>query len=334
MLAGQFGSAVLDTIANTLTYTLDNTLAATDALIVGEFVDELFPITIGDNKGFQSVTYVDFSIQGTNDAPTPGSDTATTGYDAPVTISAASLTANDTDPDGFGLQVTAVSGAQHGTVTLSGDDIVFTPYVGYVGSAGFSYTVDDGAGGTATGQVAVSVTGTSPGYIYRAGITAPESIDTTGDSSNHNIVTGSGDDTVFTGSGGSSVKLGAGNDVVIGGTGKDIVTFGSGVDTVTGGAGPDNFVFVMGQIADPATHGGQYDTVTDFTGAGSAYVVGRDFISLKGFAHTATITYEHDLAGDPTAHLYRVDDGAYHAEFVLDYAGAGMNLSHSQYGFL
>ena len=43
---------------------------------------------------------------------------------------------------------------------------------------------------------------------------------------------------------------------------------------------------------------------------------------------------QQDLASDPTAHLYRVDDGAYHAEFVLDYAGPGMALSHSQYGFL
>ena len=63
-------------------------------------------------------------------------------------------------------------------------------------------------------------------------------------------------------------------------------------------------------------------------------MTGRDFIHLKGFATTATISYEHDLASDPTAHLYRVDDGAYHAEFVLHYAGAGVSLSHSQYGFL
>ena len=334
LLDGVFGSAVLDTVANTLTYTLDDSRAATQALGVGQVVDELFPITIGDNKQFQNVTYVDFSIQGTNDAPTPGADSATTSYATPVTISAASLTANDADPDGFVLLVTSVAGAQHGSVTLSGEDIVFTPDVGYVGAAGFSYTVEDGAGGTATGQVAVSVTGTSPGYIYRAGIAASETIDTTGDAFSHNIVTGSGDDTVFTGSGGSSVKLGAGTDVVLGGTGKDIVTFGPSLDTVTGGAGPDNFIFVKGQIADPARHGGQYDTVTDFTGAGGAYVAGRDFIYLKGFAHTATITYEHDLSGDPAAHLYRVDDGAYHAEFVLDYAGAGAALSHSQYGFL
>ena len=334
VLSGVYGSAVLDTVANTLTYTLDDSLPATNALAGWQQTDELFQITIGDASGFQSQAYVDFSIQGTNDAPTPAADSATAAYATPLTISAASLLANDSDPEGDALSLTAVGGAQHGTVSLSGGAVTFTPYVGYVGAAGFSYTVDDGNGGTATGQVALTVTGTSPGYIYRAGVTASETIDTTGDASNHNIVTGSGDDSVFTGSGGSSVKLGAGDDVVVGGSGKDIVTFGAGLDTVTGGAGPDNFIFVKGQIADPATHGGRYDTVTDFTGAGSAYMAGRDFISLKGFASTATITYEHDLAGDPAAHLYRVDDGAYHAEFVLAYAGAGVNLNHSQYGFL
>ena len=264
----------------------------------------------------------------------PGPDTLTTAYSTAVATPVATLLANDTDSDGDVLSVTAVGGAQHGQVSLAGGVVTFTPFVGYVGAAGFTYTVDDGNGSTASVPVLVNVTGASPAYIYRAGITAGETIDTTGDNASHAIVTGSGDDSVFTGPGGSSVRLGAGTDVVFGGTGKDLVTFGPGLGTVTGGAGPDTFIFVKGQIADPATHGGQYDAVTDFTGAGSAYVAGRDFIYLKGFAHTATITYEHDLASDPTAHLYRVDDGAYHAEFVLDYAGPGMALSHSQYGFL
>ena len=270
----------------------------------------------------------------TNSPPTPGADSLTTSYLKAVTVSAATLLANDADPDGNALSLTAVGGAQHGTVSLSTGQVTFTPFAGYAGPAAFTYTVDDGHGGTASGQVSVTVTGTAPAYVYRAGIRAAETIDTTGDTASHNVVTGSGDDTILTGVGGSNVNLGAGNDLLIGGAGKDIVTFGAGLDTVTGGSGPDVFIFVRGQIADPTAHGGAFDTVTDFAGAGSAYVAGRDFIYLRGFATTATITYEHDLAGDPTAHLYRIDDGAYHAEFVLDYAGPGMALSHSQYGFL
>ena len=304
-------------------------------------VQDLRPGSADGTDSLTNIEHLKFADQtvsppppAVNQPPVAAADSLSTPYATPVTVSAATLLSNDSDPDGNNLSLTAVGGAQHGTVSVNAGVVTFTPFVGYVGAAGFSYTVDDGHGGTATGQVAVNVTGTSPGYIYRAGITAGETIDTSGDGSNHNIVLGSGDDMVFTGAGGSSVKLGAGSDVVVGGTGKDTVTFGPGLGTVTGGSGPDVFIFVKGQIADPTAHGGAYDTVTDFSGAGSAYSPGRDFIYLKGFATSATITYEHDLSGDPTAHLYRVDDGAYHAEFVLDYAGAGVALSHSQYGFL
>ena len=279
-------------------------------------------------------TDLTLTLTSSNQAPTAAADAFAVGYGAVLTVKATSLAANDTDPDGDPLAVTSVGGALHGTVTLRGGVVIFTPFAGYTGAAGFSYTVSDGVGGTAVGQVSVDVTGSAPAYIFRGAVTGPETIDTTGDSIAHSISVGSGDTRVLFGSGGGAVKLGAGNDEVIGGSGKETVTFGLGLGSVTGGAGPDNFVFVKGQIADPTTHGGLYDTVTDFTGAGSAYVAGRDFIYLKGFAHTATITYEHDLSGDPTAHLYRVDDGAYHAEFVLDYAGPGVALSHSQYGFL
>ena len=330
---GTYGAAVLDTAANTLTYTLNDLNPATNALAGGQAVSDVITVSASDGTSSASQP-IAFQITGTNDSPVAGADTFTTAYATAITISAASLLANDSDPEGDTLTVAAVAAAAHGTVSLSGGNVTFNPFVGYLGPDAFNYRITDGHGGSTTGHVALTVTGTSPAYIYRAGVTAAETIDTRGDTASHNVVTGSGNDMVFTGAGGSNVNLGSGNDAVIGGTGKDIVTFGAGLDTVTGGAGPDVFIFIKGQIADPTAHGGAYDTVTDFAGAGSAYVTGRDFIYLKGFATTATITYEHDLSGDPTAHLYRVDDGAYHAEFVLDYAGAGVALSHSQYSFL
>ena len=269
-----------------------------------------------------------------NLAPVAGPDSLSTPYATALRVPVATLLVNDSDPNGDSLSITTVGGAQHGTVALNGGVVTFTPFTTYAGPAGFTYTLDDGHGATATGQVTVTVSGTSPGYIYRAGVTAPETIDTTGDALNHNIVLGSGDDVVFTGPGGSSVKLGAGHDMVIGGAGKDTITFGPGLGEATGGSGPDVFVFVKGQIADPTAHGGAFDTVTDFSGAGSTYAPGRDLIYLKGFAGASTITYEHDLTGNPTAHLYRVDDGAYHAEFVLQYAATGVDLVKGQFGFL
>src|SRR4029077_15715195 len=63
--------------------------------------------------------------------------------DTPLTITAASLLANDSDPNGDAFTITGVSPVSHGTVTLNtqNNTITFTPAAGYTGAAGFSYTI-------------------------------------------------------------------------------------------------------------------------------------------------------------------------------------------------
>jgi hypothetical protein len=65
--------------------------------------------------------------------------------------------ANDSDPDGNSLRIVSVGRPAHGTAVVSGDTIVYTSAAGFFGADTFSYTVDDGAGGQATAQVAVTV---------------------------------------------------------------------------------------------------------------------------------------------------------------------------------
>ncbi len=65
--------------------------------------------------------------------------------------------ANDADPDGNALRIVSVGTPAHGTAVVSGDSIVYTSTAGFFGADAFSYTVDDGAGGQATAQVAVTV---------------------------------------------------------------------------------------------------------------------------------------------------------------------------------
>ena len=67
------------------------------------------------------------------------------------------LTLNDTDANGDPLTITAVDGATNGTVVLDAGNITFTPTPGFSGAAGFTYTLSDGRGGEATGNVTVSV---------------------------------------------------------------------------------------------------------------------------------------------------------------------------------
>lgn len=76
-----------------------------------------------------------------------------------LSISAASLLANDTDPDGDALSITGVSGGVHGTAAFnaSTNTVTFTPDTGYTGAAAFDYTISDGRGGTSTASAALAV---------------------------------------------------------------------------------------------------------------------------------------------------------------------------------
>ncbi|MFN8443797.1 MAG: Ig-like domain-containing protein [Caldilineaceae bacterium] len=51
---------------------------------------------------------------------------------------------NDSDSDGQALNVVTVSPAQHGTATLNGNAILYTPLAGYTGADAFAYSISDG----------------------------------------------------------------------------------------------------------------------------------------------------------------------------------------------
>jgi Ca2+-binding RTX toxin-like protein len=78
--------------------------------------------------------------------------------DTDILITAATLTANDTDPNSNGLTITQVSNAVRGTVALNPEgNVVFTPAPDFTGLASFTYTVSDGRGLNDTGAVTVNV---------------------------------------------------------------------------------------------------------------------------------------------------------------------------------
>lgn len=91
------------------------------------------------------------------DPPVAVTDPRTTMEDTPLELAAASLAANDTDPDGDALAVTQVGAAVGGTVALAGGTITFTPAPNLTGTASFTYTVSDGAR-TDDGTVTIDVT--------------------------------------------------------------------------------------------------------------------------------------------------------------------------------
>lgn len=65
--------------------------------------------------------------------------------------------ANDSDADGDALTITAVTAPAHGSAVVAGTDVAYTPAADYRGEDGFTYTISDGRGGTATATVHVTV---------------------------------------------------------------------------------------------------------------------------------------------------------------------------------
>ncbi|MBS2031711.1 MAG: tandem-95 repeat protein [Deltaproteobacteria bacterium] len=94
------------------------------------------------------------STTGTNHAPLPQDDAATTVTGQAVTIP---VLENDTDPDGDTLSIASVSTPLHGNAVVAGPAIIYTPNAGFVGEEDFHYTVSDGRGGTASAIVTVTV---------------------------------------------------------------------------------------------------------------------------------------------------------------------------------
>ena len=121
--------------------------------------NDYFSYRVSDTKGNITSGSVSVNIEqvtSVNQPPKAVNDTATTTAGKAVTIS--NVLANDTDPDGNTLTVTANTNPANGTVTRSGSSFTYTPKAGFTGTDTFTYAVSDGKGGTATGTVTITVT--------------------------------------------------------------------------------------------------------------------------------------------------------------------------------
>lgn len=91
-----------------------------------------------------------------NQTPVANNDVATVNQGDSVAIS---VRANDTDADGDLLVVAGISQGANGSVVIDAitGNPVYTPNAGFVGTDQFTYSINDGHGGTATATVAVTV---------------------------------------------------------------------------------------------------------------------------------------------------------------------------------
>lgn len=133
--------------------TSDDTLVYTP--LAGFEGTDTFTYLIGDGNGGEDTASVSVTVEAQpNQAPDAVNDTASTGFDTPLTINVLS---NDTDPDGDTLSITEVTQGTNGSVAIDGTNVVYTPNAGFEGSDSFTYTISDGNGGEDTATVTVTV---------------------------------------------------------------------------------------------------------------------------------------------------------------------------------
>ena len=116
---------------------------------------DTFAYTVTDGAGGTATATVTVSVASVNDAPIAQDDARSTPEDTPVTVD---VLANDTDPDGDALAITALTQPASGTATTVSAGVRYTPDADFSGTDTFTYTVADGNGGTATATVTVTVT--------------------------------------------------------------------------------------------------------------------------------------------------------------------------------
>lgn len=148
------GSVNLNPVTGTFIYTPGAGYVGTDSFVV----------TVNDGNGGTATSTVTIGVQPVvpvpvNQAPIANDDSIVTDEDTAVIIA---VRANDSDPEGDSLSVSAVTQGANGSVVIDGvtGNPIYTPDAGFVGSDSFTYTISDGHGGTSTATVTVTVTAT------------------------------------------------------------------------------------------------------------------------------------------------------------------------------
>lgn len=133
---------------------------------------DTFTYTVSDGNGGTDTATVDVTITPEPDDPVALDDTLSVDIDAPATD--VPVLDNDSDPDGDDLSVISTSDPSKGVVVITGggSGLTYQPNGGAFGDDSFTYTIADGTGRFATGEVAVSI---GLHAANDAGLTVPES---------------------------------------------------------------------------------------------------------------------------------------------------------------
>jgi hypothetical protein len=158
-VAGAWGTIIPNTLANGVRRIARFNNAGTQ-LVAHTDADGIWPSgasTVNPAGGTTTaivITNTDARLS--NQAPIATNDSAGAVQGATITLLGAKLLANDTDPDGDTLTITAASASGGSASVVSGNIQYTAPLSG--GSDTITYTVSDGLGGTASGTINVTLT--------------------------------------------------------------------------------------------------------------------------------------------------------------------------------
>lgn len=139
----QLATATLN--GDTVTYALKANVNGTDS----------FTFTASDGKATSAAATISLTINAVNDAPTVVDKSVSTNEDTSLVMSLSSLGASDVEGDAL---TATVSGGVHGTFSVSGSNINYTPNADYNGSDFLTYRAYDGTSySSATATVSITV---------------------------------------------------------------------------------------------------------------------------------------------------------------------------------
>ncbi len=117
--------------------------------------------TITDDGGSSTTGNVTVTATGGSSAPVANNDSYGVTHDSTLSVPAAGVLGNDTDPNHLPLTAVLVSSTTHGTLNLNPNgSFTYTPTAGYTGSDSFTYHANDGQQNSNTATVTLSVTDT------------------------------------------------------------------------------------------------------------------------------------------------------------------------------
>jgi hypothetical protein len=118
-----------------------------------------FTYTVSDGQSAPASANVSLTVNAL--APVARNDNGfVTGRNTAVSITGASLIANDTDPNGLPMSIAGVSDPAHGTVAYdaASDIITFAPQADYAGTAMFTYSITDANGAVSSARASLMIT--------------------------------------------------------------------------------------------------------------------------------------------------------------------------------